>query len=135
MPSCLLQTKASFCIQVYSIPQSCMTVEVGSLIKAWLGKLFSIDYGDSGLCWWRFMRLRLSIDVTKPFQRGMKLQLDDNSSCWDKFKYERLSGFDSSLVCKVIYWRIAMWRCQIRRNNMVSGWELVLTNKHKLFEV
>ncbi len=40
-----------------------------------------------------YMRVRVSIDITKPLCKGRKISVDDNSERWISFKYERLPNF------------------------------------------
>ena len=44
--------------------------------------------GENGI----FMRVRVTIDVSKPLSRGRVISLDDEVRDWVSFKYERLSN-------------------------------------------
>ena len=38
----------------------------------------------------QFMRVRVSVDITKPLCRGRKIRLNDGEDSWVSFKYEHL---------------------------------------------
>jgi hypothetical protein len=69
-----------------------MNKSVGSKIGASLGKLEDVDIAGDGVGWGRYLRLRVTIDLSKPLDRGRELKMEGISH-WVVFKYEKLPSF------------------------------------------
>lgn len=91
-PSQIAFTHSSFWVQVHNMPLICMTRGVGQKIGATLGEIQDVDVAGDGVGWGRSLRLRVSLDVTKPLDRGRALFLE-GKSFWVSFKYEKLPTF------------------------------------------
>lgn len=50
-----------------------------------------LDYGE--VEWGEFMRIRFTIDITKPLLRHKKINLSLNDPVWVRFSYKRLPDF------------------------------------------
>jgi hypothetical protein len=87
-------------VQVHDMPLICMTKGVGEKIGESLGILEDVDVAGDGAGWGRCLRIRVSIDVTKPLERGRALNLGGKTS-WVNFKYEKLPLFCFSCGCIV----------------------------------
>jgi hypothetical protein len=55
-------------IQVHDMPLLCMTTGVGTKIGASLGELEDVDVAGNGVGWGRCLRLRVSINLSKPLE-------------------------------------------------------------------
>ena len=48
---------------------------------------------DNGVQWGKYLRVKVSIDVTKKLIRGKKVNIEGEVNRWVLFKYERLLNF------------------------------------------
>lgn len=81
--------RASFWVQLHGIPLRYMTAEAAVKISSVIGEVAQpIDPKelDGG----KFLRLKISIDLTLPLCRGRLISLDNGKQTWVSFKYERL---------------------------------------------
>jgi hypothetical protein len=99
-PSQMKFTISPFWVQIHDMPLVCMTKGVGVKIGESLGKLEDVDVAGDGAGWGRCLRIRVSIDITKPLERGRALVLGGKSS-WVMFKYEKLPLFCFRCGCIV----------------------------------
>ncbi|KAL5812851.1 hypothetical protein ACOSQ3_027801 [Xanthoceras sorbifolium] len=84
---------SEFWIHIYNIPLACMNCKVARLIAEEVGTIvdFSIDSKD---LWGKFLRIKVSIDITKPLKRGIRLRLANfDTMITALIKYERLPDF------------------------------------------
>ncbi|KAE9454971.1 hypothetical protein C3L33_13127, partial [Rhododendron williamsianum] len=58
-----------------------------------MGEFLEIDMPVSGHREGRLMRILVSIDITVPVRRGMKLKIDVGQPFWVEFRYEKLPMF------------------------------------------
>ncbi|XP_059446486.1 uncharacterized protein LOC132178037 [Corylus avellana] len=91
-PSQMKFSMSPFWVQVHDMPLVCMTKGVGVKIGESLGNLEEVDVAGDGAGWGRCLRIRVSIDITKPLDRGRALELGGKST-WVPFKYEKLPLF------------------------------------------
>ncbi|KAL5578306.1 hypothetical protein UlMin_020005 [Ulmus minor] len=81
-------------IQINNIPLSCMNRECDEVIGNSLGKLTEDAMGNSGECWGQYLRMRVSIDASKPLKHLIRLGLWEGSSLKTLLlQYERLPTF------------------------------------------
>lgn len=73
-----------------------MTLGVVKDIVSMAGTVINCEAEDEEYVGGNFMRVRVSIDITKPLCRGRKLGLSNGDESWVSFKYKRLPN-----VC---YW-------------------------------
>ncbi|TXG60010.1 hypothetical protein EZV62_014583 [Acer yangbiense] len=79
-----------FWVQIINAPLLCMTKEIGEFIGRCLGDLVDIDVGVTGECFGKYIRLRVSIDISKPLKRFLRLELKKGEESMVLFRYERL---------------------------------------------
>jgi hypothetical protein len=79
-------------IQVHEMPLLCMTKRIGAKIWASLGVLEDVDVAGDGVGWGYCLRIRVSIDLSKPLKRGRELVVGGTTQ-WVTFKYEKLLLF------------------------------------------
>ncbi|KAL5793151.1 hypothetical protein ACOSP7_001745 [Xanthoceras sorbifolium] len=71
-----------------------MTKEAGLQLGSKVGKVKDIDTGASGDCMGKFIRIRVSIDISKPLKRGIRVSLDDSEETIILLiRYERLPEY------------------------------------------
>ncbi|KAL5851838.1 hypothetical protein ACOSQ3_006956 [Xanthoceras sorbifolium] len=64
-----------FWIQIQYIPLICMTKNISFLIGRRIGQVRDIDVGASRDCFGKFLHLRVTIDISKPLQRVIRVKL------------------------------------------------------------
>uniref|UniRef100_A0A2N9GDB5 Reverse transcriptase domain-containing protein n=1 Tax=Fagus sylvatica TaxID=28930 RepID=A0A2N9GDB5_FAGSY len=86
-------TETSFWVQLHGIPVRRMNQEVANILGSSLGKIAHISGGAAAVDGGQAMRIRVSIDITKPLCRGRKAVLEQGRETWISFKYERLPNY------------------------------------------
>jgi hypothetical protein len=84
--------RASFWVRMSNLPLVCMGREVGRKIGSTVGIVEEIDTDADGVGWGEYLRVRISIDLSKPLSRGRMLKLQGEST-WVVFQYERLPRY------------------------------------------
>ncbi|KAL0285579.1 UNVERIFIED_CONTAM: hypothetical protein Scaly_2814400 [Sesamum calycinum] len=64
---------AEFYVHVQGLPLSKMSKEMAAFIGNHLGRFIDVDMDSAGHVWGSHMRIRASVDVTKPLRRVLKL--------------------------------------------------------------
>ena len=85
----LVFSKTLFWVQVHDIPIRYMTKEVAENIYDIVGevqKSAGVVTNEGG----HFIRVRVMIDITLPLCQGRVITLENGSSHWIRFRYERL---------------------------------------------
>ena len=54
-----------------------MNKAVGTRIGNEMGELLMVDAPKSGLAWGPIFRIRVNVDITKPFMHGKMIQIED----------------------------------------------------------
>jgi hypothetical protein len=91
--------KVAFWAHMINLPLGCMGREIGHKIGEIVGEVEVVDTDDEGIGWGEFLRVKIVLDLTKPLQRGLKLNIQ-GEQFWVTFQYERLPKFCFS--CGVI---------------------------------
>jgi hypothetical protein len=99
-PSQLDFSHSPFWVQVHDMPLLYMNKNVGTKIGNSLGELQEVDVVGNKLGWGSYLRLRVSLDITKPLDHGRALKFAGKSS-WMEFKYEKLPLFCFRCGCIV----------------------------------
>ena len=82
--------RVSFWIQVHDLPLGSLNMRTTSDIMLLAGTVIS-GSGDVGeFEGGNYMRVRVSIDITKPLSRGRKVEFDNREESYVSFKYECL---------------------------------------------
>lgn len=83
-----------FWVQIHGLPPNGMFPEVGELVGDIMGKCVKVDKDEDGKCVGKFMRVRVSSDITKPLRRVAKVRLGDHGPIlWADLRYEKLPDF------------------------------------------
>ncbi|KAL0426829.1 UNVERIFIED_CONTAM: hypothetical protein Slati_2857700 [Sesamum latifolium] len=64
-----------FHIHVHGLPLGKMTKEMASFIGNKLGQFKDVDLDSKGDVWGTSIRIRVSIDITKPLKRALKIRM------------------------------------------------------------
>lgn len=54
-----------------------MSVRIGEILGAAIGKVVKVDCDPSGSCVGEFLRIKVRVDVSMPFKRGLQVRLID----------------------------------------------------------
>ncbi|XP_065621980.1 uncharacterized protein At4g02000-like [Quercus suber] len=83
----------NFWVQMHNLPPTSLNQATGEAIGNSIGKVIDVadpeDDGEGG----EFLRVRISIDITKPLPRCRKLWSEGKQIGWVGLKYERLPNF------------------------------------------
>lgn len=91
--SSLSFTECAFWVQIHNLPIKSMSPELDLSIGKSIGKVVSVAKTDEKALLGRSLRVRVSIDMSKPLCRGRKLWDNGVGVGWASFHYERLSNF------------------------------------------
>ncbi|TXG56744.1 hypothetical protein EZV62_018057 [Acer yangbiense] len=84
---------AEFWVQIHDIPIMCMNRRMAKWLAEQIGRVIEIPI-ESRECWGKFLRVKVSIDISKPLKRWLRLKLDKTENIVVVgLKYERLSEF------------------------------------------
>ncbi|TXG64170.1 hypothetical protein EZV62_011164 [Acer yangbiense] len=72
-------SRVVFWIQILNASLLCMTKEMGEFLGQLIGELVDIDVGVTGECFGKYVRLKVAIDISKPLERFLRLELFDYS--------------------------------------------------------
>lgn len=92
--------KMEIWVQVHDMPTGMLSENVLQAIGNQVGTFVKLDEGNSSGMWRQYVRIRVSLDITKPLKRRMKIKRENGTFSWINFKYERLSTF--CFVCGLI---------------------------------
>jgi hypothetical protein len=92
--SCLtLQIQLKHCcfwVQLHDVSLFYMTKQTGEGVGNANGKVVKVDVQENGVGWGPSLRVRLRLDITKPFPWGRLITFESFGQMWISFKYERL---------------------------------------------
>lgn len=66
---------------------------IGNLIGNSLGKTIEVGLNEGEIDWGKYMRVRVTLDVTKPIIRNKRLAIEDMKPASITFSHERLLDF------------------------------------------
>lgn len=90
----------AFWVQVHNLPWVFVSEKLLKAIGDYVGGFIHTDTNALDGNWKVFLRIRVTIDVSKPIRRRMKLKKPGGEVFWVEFKYERLPTF--CFVCGII---------------------------------
>ncbi|KAK3023407.1 hypothetical protein RJ639_042795 [Escallonia herrerae] len=83
-----------FWIWINGLPPNQMTKANGEKIAGKIGNLKEIDFTSNGkISWYKYLRIRVEIDIRKPLHTGSSRSRDTLNSAWIGLQYERLPDF------------------------------------------
>jgi hypothetical protein len=90
-PSELVMNRSSFWIRVYDLPLKLRSEAMAKKLGNILGDFEEMDMEEINRMR-KFLRIKASLDLTKPLKRGSKLHFQ-GKDIWVDYKYERLPNF------------------------------------------
>ncbi|KAK0592137.1 hypothetical protein LWI29_013935 [Acer saccharum] len=81
--------RVSFWFQFWNVPLMFMNPSVAKLLAEMVGIVIELPM-VTNKCWREFMRVRVSVDITKPLKRGIRVWIEEFGVM---IQYERLSNF------------------------------------------
>lgn len=79
-----------FSVQVHDLPLGSMNMQTASDIVLAAGEVIPRSNEAEDFEGGNFLRVQVSIDITKPLSRGRKVEFNNGDVSWASFKYERL---------------------------------------------
>ncbi|XP_019159927.1 PREDICTED: uncharacterized protein LOC109156530 [Ipomoea nil] len=89
-----------FWIQIHNLPVGFRLDSVVSTICSFLGMLVESDDRNFDGCLRTFYRVWVTVDISKPLKKQMKLKKNDGAWAFVNFRYERLPTF--CFLCGII---------------------------------
>ncbi|KAM7531628.1 hypothetical protein LguiB_035038 [Lonicera macranthoides] len=93
-------THVEFWVQVYDLAVGFMSERVAKDIGNFIGEYCYADSNNFSRLWRIYMRIRVSIDISKSQKRRMQIKKAGQTESWVNFKYEKLPNF--CFFCGVI---------------------------------
>ncbi|KAF5442303.1 hypothetical protein F2P56_034974 [Juglans regia] len=84
---------ASFWVRMYDLPLDGMNARAVRKIAATLGDVEDVDLIETRPGWGEYVRVRISLDISKPLPRGKRVVVGETDYVWVRFKYEKLPQF------------------------------------------
>ncbi|XP_019178362.1 PREDICTED: uncharacterized protein LOC109173575 [Ipomoea nil] len=84
---------AEFWVQVHGLPPGFRSEAVLRGVGDFIGVVYHCDERNFDGSTRSFFRIRITIDVTKPLKKGMRLKKEDGDWIQIEFRYERLPTF------------------------------------------
>lgn len=92
-PEEVLLNTIDFWVQIHELPAVYANAEFIAQIGNYVGTFLHADSNNFGGNWRGFSRIRVTLQLSEPLKRRMKLRLRDGNFQWVTFKYERLNTF------------------------------------------
>jgi hypothetical protein len=88
---------------MYNLPLACIGKSTGGKIGSFVRIVEEVDVQEEATGWGEYLRVKVSIELSKPLARGRMLHIPGRS-IWVAFKYEKLPKF--YYACGIIHhWR------------------------------
>jgi hypothetical protein len=84
-PTKMCFDRASFWVRMYNLPLACMGKSSGHKIGSLVRVVEEVDVLEEEAGWGKFLRVKISLDLTKPLVRGRMLHLEDRSMMSAKY--------------------------------------------------
>ena len=84
---------SSFWIQIHNVPNHLLTPETGESVGRMLGRVIQVADPEDDGAGGEFLRVRLSLDISRRLPRCCKLRANGNLVGWVGLKYERLLNY------------------------------------------
>ncbi|XP_031106836.1 uncharacterized protein LOC116011413 [Ipomoea triloba] len=100
VPESVNLNSTDFWVQIHSLPVGLRSEAILSAMGNFIGSLVKTDERNFDGSMRSFFRIRVSINVTKPLRKGMRLKVENGDWVMVEFKYERLPTF--CFLCGII---------------------------------
>ncbi|KAK1380771.1 hypothetical protein POM88_027515 [Heracleum sosnowskyi] len=87
-------------VQLHGMNAGFMSQRVVTDVGNYIGKFLESDTNNFMGVWREYLRVRVTIDLTKPLKRRMKLRKSQTNWCWVNFRYEGIPTF--CFICGMI---------------------------------
>lgn len=92
-------SQASFWIQIHNVPLMCMDASIIRELGSRVGKVEDIGTDAQGECFGEYVRIRVSVNITKPLKKIIVLKQEGKEDIPMPVVYERLLDFCYSCGC------------------------------------
>lgn len=99
-PRCVKLNSMDLWVQVYDLKAGFMSERILKEVGNYIGKFVDFPPGNFTGVWRDYLRVQITIDVTKPLKRRMKIRSAGNEWFWISFKYENVPTF--CFICGVL---------------------------------
>lgn len=82
-----------FWVQIFDLPSMFANADFVEKVGNHVGLFKAANPNNFGGTWRSFFRIRVTLKISEPLKRRMKLRLREGAFQWVTFKYERLSTF------------------------------------------
>ncbi|KAK2988437.1 hypothetical protein RJ640_001386 [Escallonia rubra] len=83
-----------FWIRISGLPPNLMSRANAEKIGSKLGVVLDIDFATEGnLSWFKYLRIQVKMDISKPLQTGFKRIVKHSIPSWVRIQYERMPDF------------------------------------------
>ncbi|XVE96221.1 hypothetical protein REPUB_Repub02eG0203000 [Reevesia pubescens] len=90
-------SRVSFWVQIHGLPLGLMNEKVGIMLEESLGDIEEVETSNGRVAWGRFLRVRVKVNVHKPFKMCGRISIAGHDKIMVYYKYERLP--DLCYVC------------------------------------
>lgn len=80
-------------MQIHNVPEKNLTPETSEMIGKSIGSVVQVAGTEDDGSGSEFLRIRVVIDLSKPFPRFCKLWADGKQIGWVSLRYKRISNF------------------------------------------
>ncbi|XP_060974462.1 uncharacterized protein At4g02000-like [Cannabis sativa] len=99
-PRLITLNEVDMWVQLHDLRSGFKTVTVDKDVANYVGKFVQSDEKNFMGLWWDYLRVRVTLNVTKPLKRRMKLCNTNGIEFWTNFKYEHLPTF--CFICGIM---------------------------------
>ncbi|KAL0412201.1 UNVERIFIED_CONTAM: hypothetical protein Slati_3809800 [Sesamum latifolium] len=85
--------RCDFFVHVHDLPLNKMNLGIATIIGNSLGRFRDMEMDDTGRAWGTTLRIRVSLDVTAPLKRALRLCTTRGEEHLVSLTYERLQNF------------------------------------------
>lgn len=85
----------SFFVQIHNVLIMCMSKEMAAELRKVIGKVEEVETNATGECFGQFLRLRISVNITKTLKKIIELEQEEEAAddVPMRVMYERLLDF------------------------------------------
>ncbi|KAM6586913.1 hypothetical protein CsatA_009518 [Cannabis sativa] len=92
-PRCITLDTLDLWVQIHDLQTGCMTSTILQAVGNYIGTFVETCPNNFMGIWRDYMRIRVTIDLSKPLKRRMRLRKLDEEWFWITFKYENVPTF------------------------------------------
>lgn len=86
-------TEAPFWIWIHDLPFMGRNTYMGKEIGNLLGQTLEVDLDEGEVEWEEFLRLRVTLDISRPLIQKKQINIEDLEPIWVSFTYEKVLDF------------------------------------------